>query len=63
MKETEDDANKWDTRLETAWLGMRMLLKTIAAMGWLVVFSVLYSRIWSKRWGSEKMEIRAFWGF
>ncbi|KAJ8643270.1 hypothetical protein MRB53_005018 [Persea americana] len=36
---------------ETAWLGVRMLLKTITAMGWSVVFSVLYSSIWSKKWG------------
>ncbi|XXG45893.1 hypothetical protein AAC387_Pa02g0856 [Persea americana] len=36
---------------ETAWLGERMLLKTITAMGWSVVFSVLYSSIWSKKWG------------
>lgn len=43
---------------ETLWLGVRMLLKSLAATAWTVAFSVLYSRIWSQRnqdrsWSAE----------
>ncbi|RWR97510.1 Glycosyl transferase [Cinnamomum micranthum f. kanehirae] len=44
---------------ETVSLGVRMLLKTIAAMGWTVVFSVLYSRIWSKRYSDRRWSAEA----
>ncbi|GAB2298678.1 Callose synthase 11 [Dionaea muscipula] len=43
---------------ETKWLGVRMVLKTIVAMAWIVLFSVFYARIWSQkdhdlRWSDE----------
>nr|WJO13373.1 callose synthase 12 [Lilium hybrid cultivar] len=34
---------------ETAWLGIRMLLKSMVAIGWIVVFTVLYVRTWAQR--------------
>lgn len=34
---------------ETIWLGVRMVLKTMVAVAWIVVFSVFYSRIWSQK--------------
>ncbi|XP_004305416.1 PREDICTED: callose synthase 12 [Fragaria vesca subsp. vesca] len=43
---------------ETLGLGVRMVFKSIAAAGWIVVFGVFYGRIWSqrnldKRWSPE----------
>ncbi|KAF2283230.1 hypothetical protein GH714_043582 [Hevea brasiliensis] len=43
---------------ETMWLGVRMLLKSAVAAGWIIVFGVFYGRIWSQknsdgRWSSE----------
>ncbi|KAK1275515.1 Callose synthase 12 [Acorus gramineus] len=43
---------------ETIWLGMRMLLKAIAAAAWLIAFAVLYARAWDqhnrdRRWSTE----------
>ncbi|XP_077229308.1 callose synthase 12-like [Tasmannia lanceolata] len=43
---------------ETAWLGVRMVLKSMAATGWTIAFGVLYGRIWSERnrtnrWSAE----------
>ncbi|XP_057538418.1 callose synthase 11 [Amaranthus tricolor] len=34
---------------ETLVLGVRMVLKTLVAMAWIVVFSVFYARIWSQK--------------
>ncbi|KAF4348277.1 hypothetical protein G4B88_025031 [Cannabis sativa] len=34
---------------ETKWLGLRMVLKSLVALAWTVVFSVLYARIWSQK--------------
>lgn len=34
---------------ETWGLGVRMLLKSMVAMAWIVVFSVFYARIWSQK--------------
>ncbi|GLT29454.1 hypothetical protein SLA2020_043220 [Shorea laevis] len=34
---------------ETVWLGVRMVLKSVVALTWIVVFSVLYGRIWSQK--------------
>ncbi|KAJ0017960.1 hypothetical protein Pint_10569 [Pistacia integerrima] len=43
---------------ETAWLCVRMVLKTLVALTWTIVFGVLYGRIWSqknadRRWSYE----------
>ncbi|XP_057957959.1 callose synthase 12-like [Malania oleifera] len=43
---------------ETLGLGVRMVLKSIVAAGWIIVFGVLYGRIWSqrnsnRRWSGE----------
>ncbi|EEF44433.1 callose synthase 12 [Ricinus communis] len=43
---------------ETMGLGVRMVLKTVVAAGWIIVFGVLYGRIWSQRdrdrgWSTE----------
>ncbi|XVF27644.1 hypothetical protein REPUB_Repub14bG0126000 [Reevesia pubescens] len=43
---------------ETTWLGIRMVLKSMAALTWIVVFGVFYERIWSqknadRRWSFE----------
>ncbi|GAB2214048.1 hypothetical protein Droror1_Dr00018382 [Drosera rotundifolia] len=43
---------------ETKWLGVRMVLKSVVALAWTVVFSVFYARIWSQkdhdlRWSDE----------
>ncbi|XP_052202115.1 callose synthase 11-like [Diospyros lotus] len=34
---------------ETMWLGVRMVLKSIVATTWIIVFSVFYARIWSQK--------------
>lgn len=34
---------------ETKMLGVRMVLKTVVAAGWIVVFGVFYGRIWSQK--------------
>ncbi|XP_004487377.1 callose synthase 12 [Cicer arietinum] len=34
---------------ETKMLGVRMMLKSIVAAGWIVVFAYFYSKIWSRR--------------
>ncbi|OMO76428.1 Glycosyl transferase, family 48 [Corchorus capsularis] len=34
---------------ETLWLGIRMVLKSMAALTWIVVFAVFYKRIWSQK--------------
>ena len=31
---------------ETLWLGVRMVMKTVVAAGWIIVFAVFYARIW-----------------
>ncbi|PKA66554.1 Callose synthase 12 [Apostasia shenzhenica] len=36
-------------RRETIWLGVRMMLKSIAAAAWTVAFSILYARAWDQR--------------
>ncbi|KAL6992579.1 Callose synthase 11 [Sarracenia purpurea var. burkii] len=43
---------------ETMWLGVRMVLKSLFASTWIVVFSVFYARIWSQKnsdgvWSTE----------
>ncbi|XWS12648.1 hypothetical protein CRYUN_Cryun37aG0108100 [Craigia yunnanensis] len=43
---------------ETPWLGIRMVLKSMVALTWIVVFGVFYERIWSqknadRRWSFE----------
>ncbi|XVF87488.1 hypothetical protein PTKIN_Ptkin18bG0124100 [Pterospermum kingtungense] len=43
---------------ETPWLGIRMVLKSMVALTWIVVFGVFYVRIWSQknddgRWSYE----------
>ncbi|KAK6919568.1 Glycosyl transferase, family 48 [Dillenia turbinata] len=50
---------------ETLWLAVRMVLKTIVAAGWIVVFGVFYGRIWSQKnadnkWSSKAVEDRMF---
>lgn len=34
---------------ETPWHGVRMVLKSVVAAGWIVVFGVFYGRIWTQR--------------
>ncbi|KAH7859639.1 hypothetical protein Vadar_003621 [Vaccinium darrowii] len=34
---------------ETMWLGVRMVLKSVAAATWVVAFSVFYARIWTQK--------------
>ncbi|MBA0836692.1 hypothetical protein Goarm_008887 [Gossypium armourianum] len=34
---------------ERVWLGIRMVLKSMAALTWIVVFAVFYQRIWSQK--------------
>lgn len=34
---------------ETMWLGVRMVLKSLDAITWTVLFGVFYARIWSKK--------------
>ncbi|POO00070.1 Glycosyl transferase [Trema orientale] len=34
---------------ETTWLGVRMVLKSLVALTWTVVFAVFYARIWRKK--------------
>ncbi|KAK3006725.1 hypothetical protein RJ639_017178 [Escallonia herrerae] len=43
---------------ETMWVGVRMILKSIVAAMWVLVFGVFYGRIWTQRnhdrgWSSE----------
>ncbi|XAR55506.1 1,3-beta-glucan synthase [Bertholletia excelsa] len=43
---------------ETLWLGLRMVLKIVVAVGWIIVFQVFYARIWLQknhdgRWSRE----------
>ncbi|KAL5576750.1 hypothetical protein UlMin_018449 [Ulmus minor] len=43
---------------ETCWLGLRMVLKGLVAMTWIVVFAVFYARIWTQKnsdriWSNE----------
>lgn len=49
---------------ETMGLGVRMVLKAIVAAGWIVVFGVLYARIWTQknrdRAGSRETDKRLF---
>ncbi|CBI21852.3 unnamed protein product, partial [Vitis vinifera] len=33
---------------ETLWLGVRMVMKTVVAAGWIIVFAVFYARIWTQ---------------
>ncbi|KAK9131779.1 hypothetical protein Scep_011307 [Stephania cephalantha] len=44
---------------ETLWLGVRMFLKSIAAIGWIIAFSVLYARIWLQRNGDRRWSAEA----
>ncbi|KAK8551539.1 hypothetical protein V6N13_119997 [Hibiscus sabdariffa] len=42
---------------QTVWLGIRMVLKSMAALTWIVVFAVFYARIWiqkndDRRWSA-----------
>ncbi|KAL9257472.1 Callose synthase 11-like protein [Drosera capensis] len=46
---------------ETKWLAVRMVLKSVVALAWTVVFSVFYARIWSQkdqdlRWSDEAIQ-------
>ncbi|KAF5728909.1 hypothetical protein HS088_TW21G01063 [Tripterygium wilfordii] len=46
---------------ETVWLGVRMLLKSMVALTWTVVFGVFYGKIWSQKnadgyWSNEANE-------
>ncbi|GMH15848.1 hypothetical protein Nepgr_017689 [Nepenthes gracilis] len=34
---------------ETIWLGVRMMLKSMVAVAWIIVFSVFYARIWRQK--------------
>lgn len=34
---------------ETMWLGVRMVLKTVVAAVWVIVFGVMYGRMWAQR--------------
>ncbi|XAR68019.1 1,3-beta-glucan synthase [Bertholletia excelsa] len=34
---------------ETPWLGVRMVLKSVVAAGWIIVFGVFYGRIWQQK--------------
>ncbi|XP_024029129.1 callose synthase 11 [Morus notabilis] len=34
---------------ETMWLGVRMVLKSLVALTWTIVFSVFYGRIWTQK--------------
>ncbi|XP_057488297.1 callose synthase 12-like [Actinidia eriantha] len=34
---------------ETLWLGVRMVLKTVVAAGWIIAFGVMYARMWTQR--------------
>ncbi|KAL0921523.1 hypothetical protein M5K25_008603 [Dendrobium thyrsiflorum] len=36
-------------RRETMWLGVRMVLKSVVAAAWTVVFSILYARAWDQK--------------
>ncbi|KAF5188382.1 Callose synthase [Thalictrum thalictroides] len=43
---------------ETLWIGVRMVLKSLVSIAWIVAFSVLYARIWEQknqdgRWPGE----------
>ncbi|XP_052178053.1 callose synthase 12-like [Diospyros lotus] len=43
---------------ETFWVGMRMVLKSVVAAGWIIAFGVFYDRIWTqknqdRRWSDE----------
>ncbi|KAM7498128.1 hypothetical protein LguiA_022542 [Lonicera macranthoides] len=34
---------------ETMWLGVRMVLKTVVAAMWIIIFGVFYGRIWTQK--------------
>ncbi|XP_058209041.1 callose synthase 12-like [Rhododendron vialii] len=34
---------------ETLWLGVRMVLKSVVAAGWILVFGVFYGRVWAQK--------------
>ncbi|PIA26958.1 hypothetical protein AQUCO_08400016v1 [Aquilegia coerulea] len=34
---------------ETLWIGVRMVLKSLVSIAWIVAFSVLYARIWEQK--------------
>ncbi|KAK4783957.1 hypothetical protein SAY86_018325 [Trapa natans] len=38
---------------ETKLLGLRMLLKTVVAAGWILIFGVFYGQIWSQKSGNR----------
>ncbi|KAL7000400.1 Callose synthase 12 [Sarracenia purpurea var. burkii] len=43
---------------ETPWLGMRMVLKSVVSVGWIIIFGIFYGRIWTqknndRRWSPE----------
>ncbi|XP_043703046.1 callose synthase 12-like [Telopea speciosissima] len=44
---------------DTMLLGVRMVLKSIVAIGWTVAFGVLYGRIWSQRYQDRRWSAEA----
>ncbi|XP_058100552.1 callose synthase 12-like [Magnolia sinica] len=51
---------------ETPWIGVRMVLKSVASMAWTVAFGVLYGRIWSQRYRDRRWSYQAnlrVWNF
>ncbi|CAN6444443.1 unnamed protein product [Victoria cruziana] len=45
---------------ETVALGVRMMLKSLVAAGWAVVFGVLYARIWAQRRAARDQQVRNY---
>lgn len=44
---------------ETLWLGARMVLKSVAAVTWTIVFGVLYSMMWDQRYRDRRWSTAA----
>lgn len=44
---------------ETLWLGVRMVMKTIVAAGWIIVFGVFYARIWTQKHNDRRWSGKA----
>lgn len=44
---------------ETKMLGVRMVLKSVVAAGWIVVFGVFYGRIWSQKNSDRRWSVAA----